>query len=72
MGNKTDTRRTKARELLRDTHADEILEFVFNNEEEALFGENVVLNHQRDMPALQEYLQDMYELDSQPGIIRSH
>lgn len=72
MGNRTNTRRTGARELPRDAQADEILEFVYNDEEEALFSENVVLNHQRDMPALGEYLQSMYELDSQPGIIRSH
>ena len=72
MGNKTDTRSARNRELPRDAQADEILEFVFNNEEEALFGENVVLNHQRDMPALGEYLQSMYELDARPLTTRSH
>ena len=64
MRNKTDTRRTNTCELPRDSRAEAILEFVFNDEEEALCSEDFVLNHQRDMPAIQEFLQEMHELDS--------
>ena len=72
MKTRTDTRRTATRELPRDTHADEILEFVYNNEEEALCNEDFVLSHQRDMPALQEYLEQMHELDAGPTVARWH
>lgn len=72
MGNRTDTCRAKARELPSDAVAEEILEFAYNDEVEALCSEHAVLSHQRDMPALQEYLQNMYELDTPPGITRSH
>ena len=72
MRTKTETRRVQARECPRDTRADEVLEFVFNHEEEALCSEDFVLSHQRDMPAIQEFLQEMHELDSRPGIIRWH
>jgi len=64
MSNKTDNRRTATRELPRDARAEEILEFVYNDEEEALCNEDVVLSHQSAMPAIQEFLQDMHELDS--------
>ena len=63
MKTRTDTRRTATRELPRDTRAEEILEFVYNDDEEALCSGDVVLNHQRDMPAVQEFLQEMIELD---------
>ena len=72
MKTRTDTRRTATRELPRDTRAEEILEFVYNDEEEALCNEDFVLNHQRDMPAIQEFLQEMHELDSRPGDARWH
>ena len=72
MGNKTDSRRTTSSELPRDARAEEILEFVFNDEEEALCNEHVVLNHQRDMPAVQEFLQEMIELDARPATSRWH
>ena len=72
MKTRTDTRRTATRELPRDTRAEQILEFVYNDEEEALCSEDFVLSHQRDMPAIQEFLQEMHELDSRPGIIRWH
>jgi len=67
MSNKTENRRTKEPELPRDARADEILEFVFNDEVEALCNEQVVLSHQSVMPAVQEFLQEMSELDSQPA-----
>ena len=38
--------------LPRDTRAEAILEFVFNDEEEALGNEDFVLTHQREMPAV--------------------
>ena len=72
MKTRTDTRRTATRELPRDTRAEQILEFVYNDEEEALCSEDFVLSHQRDMPAIQEFLQEMHELDSRPGITRWH
>ena len=72
MKTRTDTRHTATRELPRDTRAEEILEFVYNDEEEALCSEDFVLSHQRDMPAIQEFLQEMHELDSRPGDARWH
>ena len=72
MGNRTDTRRTGERELPRDARADEILEFVHNDEVEALCDEHVVLSHQSAMPAVQEFLQEMGELDSCIDTIRWH
>lgn len=72
MRTKIDTRRTKAHGLTRDDSANEVLEFVFNDEEEALSSEHTVLSHQRDMPALQEYLQEMFELDLRADGARSH
>ena len=72
MRSKTETRRIATRELPRDARAEAVLEFVFNDEQEALANEDVVLNHRRDMPALQEYLEEMHELDSHPGGTRSH
>ena len=72
MKTRTDSRRTATRELPRDTRAEEILEFVYNDEEEALCSEDFVLSHQRDMPAIQEFLQEMHELDSRPGTARWH
>ena len=64
MKTRTDTRRTATRELPRDERADQILEFVYNDEQEALCSEDFVLSHQRYMPALQEYLEQMHELDA--------
>jgi len=64
MKTKTDTRRTAPSPLPRDTRAEAILEFVFNDEEEALCDEDFALRHQSDMPALQEFLEHMHELDS--------
>jgi len=72
MGNKTDTRRARKHELPRDSRADEILEFVYNDEDEALCNQQVVLSHQSVMPAVQEFLQEMSELDSQPAAARWH
>ena len=70
MRNRTEHRRTTARELPRDARAEEILEFVYNDEEEALCNEDVVLSHQGAMPAIQEFLQEMHELDSRPAAAR--
>jgi len=72
MRNKTDFRRTTSCELPRDVRAEEILEFVYNDEEEALCNEAYVLSHQGEMPAVQEFLQEMFELDSQPAGARRH
>lgn len=72
MKTKTDPRRTAPTELPRDTRAEAILEFVFNDEEEALCNEDVVLSHQSAMPAIQEFLQDMQELDSRNDGSRCH
>lgn len=72
MKNKTGARRTQAPELPRDARAEQILEFVYNDEQEALCDEHAVLNHERDMPALQEFLEDMHELDVPPGTPHRH
>jgi hypothetical protein len=72
MGNRTDSRRTTSRELPRDARAEEILEFVYNDEEEALCNEDVVLSHQSAMPAIREFLQEMHELDSPSDGSRCH
>jgi hypothetical protein len=72
MKTKTVSRRTAPTEMPRDTRAEEILEFVFNDEEEALCNEDVVLSHQSNMPAVQEFLQEMIELDAQPATARWH
>jgi hypothetical protein len=45
MRNRIDNRRTATRELPRDARAAEILEFVYNDEQEALCNEDVVLSH---------------------------
>ena len=72
MGNKTESRRTTSCELPRDTRAEQILEFVYNDEEEALCNDDLVLSHQRDMPAVQEFLQEMSDLDARPATDRWH
>ena len=72
MGNKTDPRRIKAPELPHDACAEQILEFVYNDEQEALCDEHAVLGHERDMPALQEFLEHMHELDAPPGTGGQH
>lgn len=72
MKTKTEPRRTARTEMPRDTRAEQILEFVYNDEEEALCNEDLVLSHRRDMPAIEEFLQDMVELDVQPAADRWH
>ena len=72
MKSKTNTRRTAPSTLPRDARAEAIVEFVFNDEEEALSNEGFTLSHQRDMPALQEYLEQMQELDAGPAVVRWH
>lgn len=72
MSNKIDTRRISSCELPRDARAEEILEFVYNDEQDALCDEDVVLSHQSAMPAIQEFLQDMHELDSRSDGSRCH
>jgi hypothetical protein len=70
MRNRTDHRRTAPTQLPRDARAEAILEFVYNDEQEALCNEDVVLSHQSAMPAVQEFLQEMHELDSRPEAAR--
>ena len=48
--------------------ADELFVDVFNDEEDALSNEQLALTHQRDMPALQEFLREMSELDSRHSL----
>ena len=55
-----------------DARAEAILEFVFNDEVEALCTEDFALNHQGEMPAVQEFLQEMSELDARPVASRWH
>lgn len=70
MKTKSVSRRTAPSQMPHDARAEEILEFVFKDEEEALCNEDVVLSHQSAMPAIQEFLQEMHELDSRPGAAR--
>jgi hypothetical protein len=70
MRNRTDNRRIATRELPRNARAEEILEFVYNDEQDALCSEDVALSHQSAMPAIQEFLQEMHELDSRPEAAR--
>ena len=72
MKTKTDSQPTAPTPLPRDARAEEILEFVYNDEEEALCNEDVVLSHQSAMPAIQEFLRDMQELDSRSDGSRCH
>lgn len=72
MRNRTENRRIAERELPRDARAEVVLEFVYNDEEEALCNEDVALTHQSAMPAIQEFLQDMQELDSRNDGSRCH
>lgn len=64
--------KTKARIQAREPRVDEVLEFVFNEEEEALCSEHVVVSQQRNMPALQEHLQEMSERDWPATLVRHH
>ena len=72
MSYRIHNRRTAVRELSCNSRADEILEFVYNDENEALCNPQVVLSHQSAMPAVQEFLREMSELDSQPAADRWH
>ena len=56
----------------RDAREKAILEFVFNDEEEALCNEDFALSHQGEMPAVQEFLREMIELDSRPAAAPWH
>jgi hypothetical protein len=64
MKTRKEARRDRKREFARSASGDEVLEFVYNDEEDALSSEHLALTHQRDMPALQEFLREMSELDS--------
>lgn len=66
------SRRPSKRGLARNHNPDELLEFVFNDEEEALSSAEIALTHQRDMPALQEFLREMSELDSRNLCVQFH
>lgn len=72
MRNRTYTRRTATFEPPPDPRHEAILEFVFNDEEDALCNEEFVLSHQREMPAIQEYLEEMSEIDSRGPCARFH
>ena len=56
--------RDRERTFARSAIGDDVPEFLFNDEEEALSSEQLALMHQREMPALQEFLREMSELDS--------
>lgn len=72
MKTKTEARRKEPTPLPRDARAEAILEFVFNDEEEALCNEDFALSHQGEMPAVQEFLREMIELDSRPAAAPWH
>ena len=64
MKTRKEAGRNREREFARGAVGEEALEFVFNDEEEALSSEQLVLTHQGDMPALQEFLREMSDLES--------
>ena len=72
MSNRSDFRRKLERELPRHPHEEAVLELVFNDEEEALCDADFVLNHQRQMPAIQEFLDEMSNIDSSGPCSRFH
>ena len=72
MRNRTCNRRPAAFEPPCDPHDEAILEFVFNDEEDALCNEEFVLSHQGQMPAIQEFLEEMSEFDSSGPRVRFH
>jgi hypothetical protein len=72
MSKKTDSRRATTGELARDARAEAILEFAFNDEEEALCNADFALRHQEEMPAVQEFLREMIELDARPATANWH
>jgi hypothetical protein len=72
MKTKTEARRTAPTQMPRDARAEAVLEFVFNDEEEALCNEDFALSHQGEMPAVQEFLREMIELDSRPAAMPWH
>lgn len=72
MRSRSKPRRTEKHAQPRSASADELLEFVWNDEEDALSSEQLALTHQRDMPALQEFLREMSEIDSRSPCVRFH
>lgn len=72
MKTKTEARRIEPTPLPRDTRAEAILEFAFNDEEEALCNADFALRHQEEMPAVQEFLREMIEIDSGPTTANWH
>ena len=72
MRNKTDPGRTTKVEVPCNSHEEAVLEFLFNDEEEALCNDDYLLIHQRQMPAIREFLEEMSELDSCSSLVRLH
>ncbi len=73
MGNKTESRRTTSCELPRDTRAEADPRIrATTTKKRRSATRNLVLSHQRDMPAIQEFLQEMNELDARPATARRH
>ena len=72
MNSRKEARQIRKSQRSLDAAADEILEFVLNDEEEALSSEHLALVQQRDMPALQEFLREMSEFDSRGTHYRMH
>ena len=63
MRTKTNERRVRFPERYCDD-ADAPVELVFEEEDEAPCSEYVVMSQEREIPALQEYLRETFELDS--------
>ena len=57
MKRKTQPRRIASAELPCDIRAEHILEFVHNDEEDAICSRDFELSHQRGMHAVEEFLQ---------------
>ena len=72
MRNKIDSRHPTIPEPPCGRREKAVRELVFNDEEEALCTKEFVLSHQRQMPAIQEFLDEMSELDSHSSYHYSH
>ena len=61
MRNKTDERRVRF-PARHDDDTEALVELVFDEQEETPCNEYIVMRNERDLPALQEYLDELGEL----------
>ena len=64
MRSRNHVRRIRFPALPEGDNAQEPVALVLDDEEDAACSEYVVMSHEPDLPALQEHLHDLHELDS--------